>query len=144
MSMLSPDICLPLPNLFPFVADDPPMAVWHLCLVCALVLGAETVLLWWRWRTLRPALLPLAGTVGCLALAIAAWIQSLTFIQVVCATSVRISPEERHRVVERAQAALRLNMAYQDLTVVAVVVTLVLLVWGGFRLALPWRRPRPT
>jgi hypothetical protein len=140
--LLSPTYCLPPPNLFPSIAHDPSVAVWRLSLGCALLLGAETLLLRWRVRTLRAALLPLAGTVGCLALAIAAWIQSLTFIQDVCATSLALSGETGQRILERAHAALHLNQVYQDLTVAALVVTLVLLVWGGVWLALPPRRPR--
>jgi hypothetical protein len=137
--LLSPDYCVPPPNLFPSIADDPSVAVWRLSLGCALLLGAEALLLLGRGRTLRAAALPALGALGCLALAIAAWIQSLTFRQDVCPTII-IDPEGRQRV----QAVVHLNMVYQDLTVAALVVTLILLVWGIVRLALPPRRPRPA
>jgi hypothetical protein len=136
--LLSPATCLPPPNLFPSIADDPSVAVWRLSLGCALLLGAEALLLLWRGRTLRAAALPRLGAFGCLALAIAAWIQSLTFGQFDC--GVEISPE----MAQHAVQVLHLNMVYQDLTVAALVVTLVLLWWGVFRLFLPPRRPRPA
>ncbi len=133
--MLTLAFCSPPPNLFPFVAGDPSVAVWRISLVCALLLGAETLLLLWRERTLRAAYLPLVGALGCFALALAAWVQSLAFIQDVCATSLTFPLEEYQRVVERARAAIHLNMVYQGLTVAACVATLVLLVWGGLRLS---------
>ena len=117
--LLSYDFCFPPPNLFPSIARDPSVAVWRISLLCALLLGAEALLLW-RVRTLRAAALPGLGALGCLALALAAWIQSRTFRQDVCGGE--ISPEMRQLVPQ----ILHLNMVYQDLTVAALVVTLVL------------------
>ena len=142
--MLTLAICFfPPPNRFPLIADDPSVAVWRLSLGCALLLGAAALLLLWRGRSRRAALLPLAGTVGCLALALAAWLQSRTFIRDVCFGSPS-APETRQQLDERAQAALHLNQVYQNLTVAACVVTLVLLGWGGVRLARPPRGAAQT
>ncbi len=102
--MLTFAFCLPPPNLFPFIADDPSVAVWRISLGCALLLGAETLLLLRHVGTQRVTLFPALGTLGCLALALAAWMQSLTFIQVVCATELNYDPETYRRVVERATA----------------------------------------
>ena len=141
--LLRYDFCFPPPNLFPSIADDPSVAVWRLSLGCALLLGAEALLLLWRGRTLRAAALPVLGALGCLALAIAAWIQSRTFFQDVC-SGFHTTPEMGQRLLERMQAVLHTNLVYQDLTVAALVVTLVLLVGGIVLLVLPPRRPRPA
>jgi hypothetical protein len=134
--------CVPPPNLFAVISADPSVAVWRISLACSVLLGAETLLLLRHPHTLHTALPPLIGALGCLALAVAAWIQSRTFIQVVCATSLHYDLEAYRRVMERAQAAARLNMIYQDLAVAACVVTLILLVWGAFHLIWLSRKPR--
>ncbi len=139
--MLSRLYCPPPPNIFPFVADDPSVAVWRICLVCALLLGAEAILLW-RARTLRAATLPSIVVLGCFALAVAAWLQSRDFIQVVCATGLGYSLDEYQRVAEREDAAIHLNQIYQYLTIAACAITFILLVWGVVRFALSARRPR--
>lgn len=140
--MLSRRFCMPPPNLFPFIAADPSVAVWRMGLACALVLSVAPLVALWRMGLSRSVLLPLlVGTAGCLALTVAAWLQSRDFIPVVCATSLRLDPGDQ-AVVERARAALHLNLIYQDLATAACVVTLALLVWGAVRLALATRRPR--
>lgn len=96
LGMLSRTICLPPPNLFPFIAGDPSVAVWRISLACALLLGAETLLLW-RARSLREVLLPIVITFGCFGSALAAWLQSRAFIQVVCATSLHLGTDEHQR-----------------------------------------------
>ncbi len=132
--MLARALCM-FPNPFSLLSDDPYEALWRVAALCGVVLGIETIILFWRNGRSPFAFVTLVATVGALALAAIAGRQAM--VGLVCAGV----PGATAAAAKAAEMSYDMLVVLQWCGIAACLVTLILVVMGLLRLA---RQPKTS